>query len=153
MNAVWDTTLDALKATVGANNYANWIAPLEFANTDDGVNRPVSRILPDRHWMRGSRLIHSLLANPTSWPMRPRAVWPKVALSPLTRCFYMINVLYLSAEQFMYRFITALRDRKMMDFKQMFRSVDVLMVDDVQFMAGKDSTQEGGCLSRAIPIP
>ncbi len=53
-----------------------------------------------------------------------------------------LNVLYLSAEQFMYRFITALRDRKMMDFKQMFRSVDVLMVDDVQFMAGKDSTQE-----------
>ena len=42
-----------------------------------------------------------------------------------------LNVLYLSAEQFMYRFITALRDRKMMDFKQLFRSVDVLMVDDV----------------------
>jgi chromosomal replication initiator protein len=53
-----------------------------------------------------------------------------------------MNVLYLSAEQFMYRFIQALRDRKIMDFKQMFRSVDVLMVDDVQFIAGKDSTQE-----------
>ncbi len=53
-----------------------------------------------------------------------------------------LNVLYLSAEQFMYRFITALRDRKMMDFKSQLRSVDVLMVDDVQFMAGKDSTQE-----------
>lgn len=53
-----------------------------------------------------------------------------------------LNVLYLSAEQFMYRFITALRERKMMDFKQLFRSVDVLMVDDVQFIAGKDSTQE-----------
>ena len=53
-----------------------------------------------------------------------------------------MNVLYLSAEQFMYRFITALRERKMMDFKQIFRSVDVLMVDDVQFIAGKDSTQE-----------
>ncbi len=53
-----------------------------------------------------------------------------------------LNVLYLSAEQFMYRFITALRERKMIDFKQLFRSVDVLMVDDVQFMAGKDSTQE-----------
>jgi chromosomal replication initiator protein len=52
------------------------------------------------------------------------------------------NVLYLSAEQFMYRFISALRERRMMDFKQLFRSVDVLMVDDVQFMAGKDSTQE-----------
>jgi chromosomal replication initiator protein len=53
-----------------------------------------------------------------------------------------LNVLYLSAEQFMYRFITALRDRKMMDFKSLFRSVDVLMVDDVQFIGGKDSTQE-----------
>ncbi|MBC7164872.1 MAG: chromosomal replication initiator protein DnaA [Roseovarius sp.] len=53
-----------------------------------------------------------------------------------------MNILYLSAEQFMYRFVQALRDRKIMDFKQMFRSVDVLMVDDVQFIAGKDSTQE-----------
>lgn len=53
-----------------------------------------------------------------------------------------INVLYLSAEQFMYRFVQALRDRKMMDFKEIFRSVDVLMVDDVQFIAGKGSTQE-----------
>ena len=53
-----------------------------------------------------------------------------------------LNVVYLSAEQFMYRFVSALRERKMMDFKSMFRSVDVLMVDDVQFIAGKDSTQE-----------
>lgn len=53
-----------------------------------------------------------------------------------------LNVLYLSAEQFMYRFVQALRDRRMMDFKSIFRSVDVLMVDDVQFIAGKDSTQE-----------
>jgi chromosomal replication initiator protein len=53
-----------------------------------------------------------------------------------------LNVVYLSAEQFMYRFVQALRERKMMDFKSLFRSVDVLMVDDVQFIAGKDSTQE-----------
>ncbi len=53
-----------------------------------------------------------------------------------------LNVVYLSAEQFMYRFVQALRDRKMMDFKELFRSVDVLMVDDVQFIAGKESTQE-----------
>ena len=53
-----------------------------------------------------------------------------------------LNVVYLSAEQFMYRFVQALRERKMMDFKQLFRSLDVLMVDDVQFIAGKDSTQE-----------
>ncbi|ATX64411.1 chromosomal replication initiator protein DnaA [Roseinatronobacter bogoriensis] len=53
-----------------------------------------------------------------------------------------LQVLYLSAEQFMYRFVQALRDREIMDFKNLFRSVDVLMVDDVQFIAGKDSTQE-----------
>ena len=53
-----------------------------------------------------------------------------------------MRVLYVSAEQFMYRFIQALRDRQIMDFKQLFRSVDVLMVDDVQFIAGKESTQE-----------
>ncbi|GFE64431.1 chromosomal replication initiator protein DnaA [Litoreibacter roseus] len=53
-----------------------------------------------------------------------------------------LRVLYLSAEQFMYRFIQALRDRQMIDFKQLFRSVDVLMVDDVQFISGKDSTQD-----------
>ena len=52
------------------------------------------------------------------------------------------RVRYLSAEQFMYRFVQALRERQIMDFKEMFRSVDVLMVDDVQFIAGKDSTQE-----------
>ena len=53
-----------------------------------------------------------------------------------------LRVVYLSAEQFMYRFVQALREKQIMDFKSIFRSVDVLMVDDVQFIAGKDSTQE-----------
>ncbi|SPH23463.1 Chromosomal replication initiator protein DnaA [Defluviimonas aquaemixtae] len=53
-----------------------------------------------------------------------------------------LRVLYLSAEQFMYRFVQALREKEIMGFKEMFRSVDVLMVDDVQFIAGKESTQE-----------
>ncbi len=52
------------------------------------------------------------------------------------------KVLYLSAEKFMYQFIKALRFKDTMSFKQQFRSVDVLMVDDIQFIAGKDSTQE-----------
>jgi len=52
------------------------------------------------------------------------------------------RILYLSAEQFMYRFVRALRQQDTMGFKQLFRSVDVLMVDDVQFIAGKNSTQE-----------
>ncbi len=53
-----------------------------------------------------------------------------------------LKIVYLSAEMFMYRFVQALRDKDMMAFKQLFRSVDVLMVDDVQFIAGKDATQE-----------
>lgn len=53
-----------------------------------------------------------------------------------------LRVVYLSAEQFMYRFIQALREKKIIPFKEIFRSVDVLMVDDVQFIAGKESTQE-----------
>jgi chromosomal replication initiator protein len=60
----------------------------------------------------------------------------------LRECHARKKVLYLSAEQFMYRFITALRSKDTIGFKQAFRSVDVLMVDDVQFIAGKDSTQE-----------
>ena len=52
------------------------------------------------------------------------------------------RILYLSAEQFMYRFVQALRFKDMHGFKKLFRSVDVLMVDDVQFIAGKESTQD-----------
>lgn len=52
------------------------------------------------------------------------------------------TVLYLSAEKFMYRFIRALREQNTVDFKEQFRSVSVLMIDDVQFISGKESTQE-----------
>lgn len=52
------------------------------------------------------------------------------------------KVLYLSAEKFMYRFVRALRFRDTMSFKEQFRSVDVLMIDDVQFISGKESTQD-----------
>jgi chromosomal replication initiator protein len=52
------------------------------------------------------------------------------------------RVIYLSAEKFMYQFIRALRYKDTMAFKEQFRSVDMLMIDDVQFIAGKDNTQE-----------
>jgi chromosomal replication initiator protein len=52
------------------------------------------------------------------------------------------KVVYLSAEKFMYQFIKALRFKDTMSFKELFRSSDVLMVDDVQFIGGKGSTQE-----------
>ncbi len=52
------------------------------------------------------------------------------------------RVLYLSAEKFMYQFIRAVRYKNTMSFKELFRSVDLLMIDDVQFIGGKESTQE-----------
>ncbi len=52
------------------------------------------------------------------------------------------NVVYMSAEKFMYRFIRALRFKDTVAFKEQFRAVDVLMIDDVQFIAGKENTQE-----------
>jgi chromosomal replication initiator protein len=52
------------------------------------------------------------------------------------------KVVYLSAEKFMYQFIKALRFKDTMSFKELFRSADVLMVDDVQFIGGKETTQE-----------
>jgi len=52
------------------------------------------------------------------------------------------NVIYLSAEQFLFKFVKALRYKDTAAFKEQFRMVDVLMVDDVQFMSNKESTQE-----------
>jgi chromosomal replication initiator protein len=52
------------------------------------------------------------------------------------------RIIYLSAEKFMYQFVRALRTKDTMSFKELFRSVDVLMIDDVQFIGGREATQE-----------
>lgn len=220
-NDMWAKVMGALKTTVGANNFSNWIEPLEFVKLSDAVvtfkvpttfignyvqqnfgeqimyelNRAggsVSRLMFEATGasrasakpaaavtkatfvddIAGSPLDARLtfdtfivgkpneLANAAAHRVaeggpvtfNPLFLYGGVGLGKthlmhaiaheLQRRSPELNVLYLSAEQFMYRFITALRERKMMDFKQLFRSVDVLMVDDVQFIAGKDSTQE-----------
>ena len=52
------------------------------------------------------------------------------------------NVRYVSAEEFTNAFISAVRDRRQAEFKEEFRNVDVLLIDDIQFIGGKDSTVE-----------
>jgi len=52
------------------------------------------------------------------------------------------SIAYMSAEKFMGMFITALRSQSTMEFKEILRGVDVLMIDDLQFLIGKDNTQE-----------
>ena len=62
--------------------------------------------------------------------------WQRMKLNPK------LKILYLSAEKFMYEFIKALRLKNTVAFKEQFRSVNLLMIDDVQFIIGKESTQE-----------
>ncbi len=68
------------------------------------------------------------LMHAIGWELRQRQPDAKVA--------------YMSAEKFMVEFLAALRAKDTISFKQRLRSVDLLMIDDVQFIAGKDSTQE-----------
>ena len=58
------------------------------------------------------------------------------SLNPATK------IMYLRSEQFVREMIQALRTKSMDDFKRRFRAVDALLIDDIQFFAGKDSTQE-----------
>jgi len=53
-----------------------------------------------------------------------------------------INACYISSEQFTGEFVSAIRHEKMTEFKNKYRTVDIFLVDDIQFIAGKDSTQE-----------
>jgi chromosomal replication initiator protein len=53
-----------------------------------------------------------------------------------------MRVLYLTSERFTNELIASIRSGKTEDFRDRYRTVDILMIDDIQFIAGKDSTQE-----------
>jgi chromosomal replication initiator protein len=52
------------------------------------------------------------------------------------------KVVYLSSEKFTNEFINSIRDNKTVEFRNKYRNVDVLLIDDIQFLAGKEQTQE-----------
>ena len=60
----------------------------------------------------------------------------------ITRSFPGLRMLYISAETFMTELINSIRYEKTIDFKERYRGVDVLLIDDIQFLAGKERTQE-----------
>jgi chromosomal replication initiator protein len=53
-----------------------------------------------------------------------------------------LKVLYLAAEQFVNELINSIRYERMPAFRERYRTIDVLMIDDVQFIANKERTQE-----------
>jgi chromosomal replication initiator protein len=98
------------------------------------------------------RVAESCISNGRTVPFNPLFLYGGVGLGK-THLMHAIawaiktqapqrKVIYLSAEKFMYQFVRALRFKSTMAFKEQFRSVDLLMIDDVQFISGKDSTQE-----------
>ena len=104
----------------GPNNFA-FAAAKRMAETESPVFNPL--FLYGGVGLGKTHLMHAI-----GWEMKER--FPKR------------RVVYMSAEVFMHRFIKALRHRNTTQFKEEFRSIDVLMIDDVQFIGGKDSTQE-----------
>merc|ERR1712185_218672 len=52
------------------------------------------------------------------------------------------KVLFISAERFMYQFVKSIKSNDMVKFKEYFRNTDVLLIDDIQFMNGKEAMQE-----------
>ncbi|OEF97313.1 chromosomal replication initiator protein DnaA [Desulfuribacillus alkaliarsenatis] len=53
-----------------------------------------------------------------------------------------LKVVYLSSEKFTNEFINSIRDNKTVDFRNRYRNIDILLIDDIQFLAGKEQTQE-----------
>ncbi len=52
------------------------------------------------------------------------------------------KVMFISAERFMYQFVKSIRSNDMVKFKEYFRNTDILLIDDIQFMNGKEAMQE-----------
>jgi chromosomal replication initiator protein len=135
----------AAAASVAAEPRSDWVAPLESRFTFDTfvVGKPnefahaCARRVAERPAFPGFNplflyggvgLGKTHLMHAIAWAIRD--------LQPAR------TVAYMSAEKFMYRFIAALRSQNTMEFKETLRAVDVLMIDDLQFLIGKDNTQE-----------
>lgn len=106
---------------VGKSNELAYAAAKRIAESDEVSFNPL--FLHGGVGLGKTHLMHAI-----AWEVKRRAPQKKVA--------------YVSAEKFMFEFISAIRYKDTHAFKQKFRAADLLMVDDVQFIANKESTQE-----------
>ena len=51
------------------------------------------------------------------------------------------KIMFISAERFMYQFVKSIKTNEMVKFKDYFRNTDILLIDDIQFMNGKEAMQ------------
>jgi chromosomal replication initiator protein len=105
----------------GASNKLAFAAVQRIANTLDSSFGPLFI-----HGQAGLGKTHLLQATAT----KLKAQFPQKKIA------------YMSAEKFMYGFVRALQKRETVAFKDFFRSIDVLLIDDIQFICGKESTQQ-----------
>jgi len=133
------------------------VAAVQVRVEDNDIGAPLGRRFTFANFIVGkpNELAHAAarrVAEAPSVPFNPLFLYGGVGLGK-THLMHAVGwqiktrdpdrrVVYMSAEKFMYHFIRAVRYKDQMAFKEQFRSVDVLMIDDVQFISGKDSTQE-----------
>ncbi len=132
-------------------------APIISMNERDEFGAPLDQRFTFENWITGksnefATAAARRVADEAKVPFNPLFLYGGVGLGKthlmnaiawhIRRRHPQRRVIYLSAEKFMYQFVRALRFKDTMAFKEQFRSVDVLMIDDVQFISGKDSTQE-----------
>lgn len=108
---------------VGGPNQLAYAAALAVAESKDAISESNPLFLYGSVGLGKTHLMHAI-----AWHIRKTSPDRKV--------------IYMSAEKFMYQFVRALRNKDVISFKETLRSVDVLMIDDIQFICGKDSTQE-----------
>jgi len=127
------------------------------ASEDFGIGAPLDPRLTFANFVVGkpNELAHAAarrVAEAATVPFNPLYLYGGVGLGK-THLMHAVGlhikaqnptrrVVYMTAEKFMYHFIRAVRYRDQMAFKEQFRSADVLMIDDIQFISGKESTQE-----------
>ncbi|HJK87477.1 MAG TPA: chromosomal replication initiator protein DnaA [Candidatus Megaira endosymbiont of Hartmannula sinica] len=123
ITSVLDERLTFDNFVIGSPNQLAYAAAYAIADSKAAINKSNPLFLYGGVGLGKTHLMHAI-------------AWHVHKNNPKRR------VLYISAEKFMYSFIKALRNKDIMAFKDEFRSVDLLMIDDIQFICGKESTQE-----------
>ncbi len=154
------TKQDLAQSFDGHGNMVNNIAFENSSKPDHGKNRIISHFNPRytfNTFVVGvcNRLSHAASLAVAESPARaynPLFIYGGVGLGK-THLLHAIGqytlvnhgfnrVFYLSSERFTNEFINSIRDNKTLEFRNKYRYMDVLLIDDIQFLAGKEQTQE-----------